>query len=101
MITIKTGSHEEEYFAKQQIEQKKKLASELKTKLENAERKRLKDLHYMNCPKCGLKLEELVYKGVVVDKCFSCGVVVLDDGELEKILGEDSSFLKSISNLFK
>ncbi|OVE82748.1 hypothetical protein BVY03_00195 [bacterium K02(2017)] len=97
----KSGQSEEEYFAQVEIEKKKKLATEVKAKLEDAEMQKLKELHYMRCPKCGLVLHEIVYKGVAIDKCYSCGVIVLDDGELEKLAGEEDSLIKSIVGLFK
>ncbi len=56
--------------------------------LEDQERRRLKALHWMRCPKCGAELEEIVFRAVKVDKCFGCGGVYLDDGELEQLAGK-------------
>ena len=53
---------------------------------------RLKDLHWMRCAKCGAELQEVEFKGVKVDKCFSCGGVYLDDGELEQLAGRPGWF---------
>ncbi|MCA9695461.1 MAG: zf-TFIIB domain-containing protein, partial [Myxococcales bacterium] len=52
--------------------------------LDEDERKRLKDLHWMHCPKCGDDMAEVQFRGVQIDKCFACGGVYLDDGELEQ-----------------
>ena len=52
------------------------------------ERQRLKQLHFMRCPKCGHDLAELEVEGVTVDQCGFCEGVFLDAGEL------DSLFLK-------
>lgn len=52
----------------------------------------LKRLHWMRCPKCGSELEEIVFRGVKVDKCFVCGGVYLDDGELEQLAGKPGWF---------
>lgn len=52
----------------------------------------LKRLHWMRCAKCGSELEEIVFRGVKVDKCFVCGGVYLDDGELEQLAGKPGWF---------
>jgi len=56
------------------------------------ERARLRALHWMRCPKCGLWLDEITFRGVKVDKCFGCGGVYLDDGELEQLAGKPGWF---------
>lgn len=60
--------------------------------LDEDERRELKRLHWMRCPKCGAELDEIVFRGVRVDKCFSCGGVYLDDGELEQLAGKPGWF---------
>lgn len=57
------------------------------------ERERLRQMHWMRCPKCGSELEEVVFKAVKVDKCFGCGGVYLDDGELEQLAGKPGWFM--------
>ena len=39
----------------------------------------------MHCPKCGMQLIEINYKGIAVDKCSSCEGIWLDAGELEAL----------------
>jgi Zn-finger nucleic acid-binding protein len=39
----------------------------------------------MHCPKCGMQLIEINYKGIAVDKCSSCEGIWLDAGELEAV----------------
>lgn len=56
------------------------------------ERARLRAQHWMRCPKCGLSLDEITFRGVKVDKCFACGGVYLDDGELEQLAGKPGWF---------
>ncbi len=42
-------------------------------------------------------LDEIDFKGVKVDACFSCGGMFLDQGEIDKILGHrESGFLDRI-----
>ncbi len=52
------------------------------------ERQRVKQLHFMKCPKCGHDLVQRDLEGVNVDQCSFCEGVFLDAGEL------DSLFLK-------
>lgn len=101
MALDKPSSAEEEYFAREEAEKKKKLAEAMQTKISQAERERLKKEHWMHCPKCGLELQSIGFKGVTIDKCFSCGGIYLDDGELEKIAGTKSNLFQSIAKLFK
>ncbi len=42
----------------------------------------------MCCCKCGTQMDEIVFRGVRVDKCLKCGGVYLDDGELEQLVGK-------------
>jgi hypothetical protein len=51
-----------------------------------AERQRLRDLHYMKCPKCGHDLAEEELQGVKVDRCSFCEGIYLDAGELDQVL---------------
>ena len=67
--------------------------------LDADERAALRKLHLMHCPKCGLKLEEITFRGVRVDKCFACGGVYLDDGELEELAGQPG-FLEALRRMF-
>lgn len=60
--------------------------------LPDDERERLRELHWMRCPKCGAELKEIVFRSVKVDKCFACGGVYLDDGELEQLAGKPGWF---------
>ena len=82
----KPSSAEEEYFVREDAEKKRKLALQGKKDKQAEELKRLKELHWMHCPKCGMELTEIQYRGVQVDNCFSCGGMFLDVGEAEKIL---------------
>ena len=56
--------------------------------LEDAEREAQRKLHWMRCCKCGASMDEIVFRGVRVDKCLRCGGVYLDDGELEQLVGK-------------
>jgi len=100
-MPVKPSEKEEEYFARQEFERKKKEQEELQLKLEAEEKKRLKELHYMNCPKCGMDLIEINYKGIAVDKCSSCEGIWLDAGELEAISELEKGILDRWFTVFK
>jgi Zn-finger nucleic acid-binding protein len=98
----KPSHHEDEYFVREDAEKKRKLALHAKKEMEAAELKRLKELHFMRCPKCGLALYEIKYKGIDVDVCFACHGVFLDQVELEAITRHEShGVVEAILNWFK
>lgn len=51
-----------------------------------SELKKLKDLHFMKCPKCGHDMKEEVLEGISIDRCTFCEGVFFDAGELEVLL---------------
>ncbi len=102
MSPTKTPSRpEDEYFARVEAEKKRKLAEEHREALDKAQREKLKKTHWMHCPKCGLTLHPVVFRGVTIDKCFHCHGVYLDEGELDKIAGKADGFLPGLMSLFK
>ena len=101
MSSKKPSETEEEYFARQEAETRRKLALEKQRQTEASERERLKQLHFMHCPKCGNKLETVKYKELEIDKCFTCNGTWLDEGELERLAGKEPGFLGSVVGLFK
>jgi Uncharacterized protein conserved in bacteria len=101
MSPLKPTNQEEEYFAKQEALKLRKLAIKAKDDMVEEERKKLKELHWMRCPKCGMKLEEITLNGVQVDKCFACNGLYLDDGELEKIIGRERNFFDVMRKAFE
>lgn len=101
MANSKTLTPEEEYFAREDLAKLKKLAQEKRSKVAQTEEENLKKLHWMHCSKCGHELHEVLFRGITIDKCFSCGGVFLDNGELEKLAGQESHFFGSVLSLFK
>ena len=98
----KPSQTEDEYFVREDAEKKRKLAIAAKKETEAEELKRLKELHFMRCPKCGLQLQEVKYKGIDVDVCFSCHGIFLDQGELETIAKhEGQGVMAAVLNWFK
>ena len=95
------NENEEEYFIRLEFERAKKVEEELKKKMLEAERSSLKELHYMRCPKCGMQLVEIDYRGMKIDKCTECNGVWLDHGELEAIVNLDKSVISRLLSGFK
>jgi hypothetical protein len=53
---------------------------------ESAEqRTRLRELHFMKCPKCGHDMREEDLDGIEVDRCSFCEGVYCDAGELDQL----------------
>lgn len=98
---MKPSEKEEEYFAKMEFERKKKIEEEKHRTLIEEEKKRLKELHFMRCPKCGMELIEIDYKALKVDKCSACEGVWLDAGELEMISKLEKTALDKLFTVFK
>ncbi len=92
----KPSESEEEYFARIEYERRKKAEREKQEKLASAEKERLRRLHHMKCPKCGMDLLEIDYKSIKVDKCSGCEGVWLDPGELEAVANLEKSLLGRI-----
>lgn len=100
-MPVKPSDKEEEYFARQEFKRKKKEQEELQRRIEAEEKERMKELHYMHCPKCGMELIEINYKGIEVDKCASCEGIWLDAGELEAISELEKGILDRWFTVFK
>jgi Zn-finger nucleic acid-binding protein len=52
-------------------------------------------------PKCGMEIIGVNYKGLKVDKCFECGGVWLDAGELEAVSKMDKPSFDKLFSVFK
>lgn len=65
------------------------------------EKRRLKELHWMHCPKCGQKLTTEHNGAVEIDLCPSCRGVWLDANELETIVSSESGFLHSCLKILR
>ena len=85
----KPSRAEDEYFARQEVERRKKWAKEKAANMATDEREKLKQAHWMKCPKCGMDLQDISLHGVKVDQCANCGGVFLDAGEMEQIEKHD------------
>ena len=101
MPVEKPSDAEDAYFARLEFEKKQKVIEERERQIKEEERRRLRDLHHMRCPKCGMELVEIEYREVKIDKCSVCAGIWLDSGELERIMGDAAGFLGGVLKIFK
>jgi len=100
-MPVKPTDHEEEYFARLEFERLQKVEQDKQNKLAAEEKKRLKELHYLCCPKCGMHLVEIDYRGIKVDRCSACLGIWLDTGELEAVTKLGTPVLDKLFSIFK
>jgi hypothetical protein len=84
---------EDEWFLKNEKEliaaaqaAREKREKERAAQEQAAEGKRLRDLHFMKCPKCGHDMKEERLEGVAVDRCTFCEGIYFDAGELDQVV---------------
>ncbi len=97
----KPSEKEDEYFAKKEFERLRKIEHEKHAKLAQKEKEDLKALHYMRCPKCGMELIEIDFKGIKVDKCSECEGIWFDAGEFETASKLEKGGLDKLFSVFK
>ncbi len=81
--TVKPSHTEDDYFAREEAEKKRKLALKVKQDMAADEARRLRDLHRGHCPGCGQQMHEVKLRGVPVDVCFACNGIFLEHTEIE------------------
>lgn len=91
-MSRRANENEQEYQARLAMERQREAAQERHSQLGEDDRERQRHLHWMHCPKCGAELVEVQFRDVKLDKCFACGGVYLDDGELEQLTGKPGWF---------
>ncbi|HEY8182904.1 MAG TPA: zf-TFIIB domain-containing protein [Thermoanaerobaculia bacterium] len=97
----KPSKSEDEYFARKEMEQRKQRAAEQSAKMAVEEKERVRKLHWMKCPKCGMDLTTIDFQGVKIDQCPSCNGTFLDAGELQEILKRGGGFFGKVASIFK
>lgn len=96
-MPILPSKHEDEHVWKEELKLRMQKLEQEQQATAAAEKRRLKELHWMHCPKCGQKLAMEKYGTVEIDVCPSCKGLWLDASELETILANASkgSLLRS------
>ncbi|MCS7049055.1 MAG: zf-TFIIB domain-containing protein [Verrucomicrobiae bacterium] len=87
---MKPSEKEEQFFREQELKRRLEQARKEQEAMAAAERARLKELHYMHCPKCGQKLMPQKYGEIEIDVCGSCHGLWLDAQELDQILASQT-----------
>jgi uncharacterized protein len=83
---MKPNRSEDEYIWVQELQQRMAKQEREQQAKSDAEKLRLKEAHWMHCPKCGQKLSPEKCGAVEIDVCPSCKGVWLDMGELGTIV---------------
>jgi uncharacterized protein len=104
----KPSKEEDAYFAREDVEKKRKLAYQQAEVMAEQQKEALRTLHYMKCPKCGFDLHTLKRGDVDLDMCFNCKGLWVDSGELAsfaKQLRESpekrGTVMSALLNIFK
>lgn len=101
MPTEKPSKPEDEFIHREEVHEISRTRAQKAKELATQERANAQELHYMKCPKCGGDLAPEISHAIEIDRCTDCAGVWLDDGELERLAGEDSQRLQDIVNLFR
>lgn len=99
MSTSKPSQSEDEYFAREEAEKKRRLTIDRARQMAEDERERLRQLHANHCPKCGMHMHEIPFRGVMISKCFNCQGMFFEKEELEKVMGA-SGFWEGLFRVF-
>ena len=99
-MPVKPTQSEEEYYARLEFERRKKVELDKQAAMKVEEKKRQQELHYMRCPKCGMQLIEIDYRGIEIDKCSECEGVWLDARELEAVSKMEKGGLDKLFSVF-
>ena len=100
-MPIKPTEHEDEYFARLEQEMKKKIKEHKSKRASKEERENLRILHFMKCPKCGMDLIEIDFRGMKIDECSACRGIWLDAVEFDAMVKMDKPVLERLFNVFK
>ena len=100
-MPLKPTNAEDEYFAREEAIKLKKLVLRQRSDMSAEEKRKLKELHWMHCPKCGMEMKTIKINEVDIDKCFACGGLYFDDGELEKVTRREKEFFNTVEDVFK
>jgi hypothetical protein len=107
-VDDRTRRREDDWF----LQNEKKLLEEARKAREKRESERrahetqeqqrkLKDQHWMKCPKCGHDLQVETLEGIEIDRCTFCEGFFVDAGELDALflkkgVGQRQSFMRRL-----
>lgn len=99
-MPVTPSEQEQEYFARQEFERRRKALEEAAGRAAEDERLRVLAVARDRCPKCGAALVAVPFRGVELDKCSRCEGLWLDCGELDRVLAGGGGFLASVKRIF-
>jgi len=99
-MPVTPSGQEEEYFARQEFERRKKALIEQESRGTEGERQRILAVARNRCPKCAAPLVTITYRKVELDKCSSCEGLWFDCGELDQVLAQEGWFLSGLKRIF-
>ncbi len=85
-MSFKPSENEEKFFTEMALRERLRQRKVEEHQQTAAEKRQLKELHWLHCPKCGQQLAQEHYGRVEVDVCPECRGLWLDAHELETIL---------------
>jgi uncharacterized protein len=98
--TRKPSESEDEYFARLELEKRKQWEKDRAAERSVEEKKKLKEQHFMKCPKCGHDLHSFELRGISLDRCVNCNGTWFDAGEMDQLLDHEHPLLSRIKRVF-
>jgi hypothetical protein len=100
-MPVKPTDQEDEYFARQEFERRRREFDAARNREAEAERERILAVARGRCPKCAAPLVELHLRGIEVDRCSGCQGIWLDFGELDRLTEGESGLVGALRRVFK
>lgn len=79
-------AHHEEELLRQARREHDRRMKELAAQQSEGEKRKLRDLHYLKCPKCGHDMLARKIDDIDIDQCGTCEGLFFDKGELDAVL---------------
>ena len=95
------SENEQKFFKEEELRLRMQSLAMQQQRMDEAEKQRLKELHWLHCPKCGQKLDQERYGNVEVDVCPACKGLWLDANELETIINANASLSAPFQKFLK
>lgn len=102
-MSTKPTTIEDEYVWREEQKLRLRTLAEQQKAVPDSEKQRLKELHWMHCPKCGQELATERCGPVEIDVCPGCKGLWLDANELQTLVADarHGGFLRSCLKLFR
>ncbi len=98
------SEHEERYIQQREAQLLEEGRKREAAEAEKREAERLKEVHFMHCPKCGRGLKTIGREGLQLDFCEGCEGIWFDKGELETLINMEiehrAGFFNRLRHIF-